>query len=251
MSLESAHLSTSGTRENLTFADGVNQPLTYKKLGPKVWILGGIMVLTAIVTLVLILQEFSSNSYLYLLFYAIPANSAVSVFPHEPVVIYFGSNGNVWYTAIAASIGTAIAGFLDHSVFVPVMNLQSLSSYKDKAWYQKIARLFMRFPFLVILVTGFTPIPFFPFKFLAFSVHYPLWKYLSALLTARFPRYVLLAWVGSLFDIPTWALFAFFGVVITVYAIKAVPKAVSHIRRSRARAASAQNPNSPVDEGNE
>ena len=35
---------------NYTFADGVNQPLTYKTLGPKVWVLGGIMVVTAIVT---------------------------------------------------------------------------------------------------------------------------------------------------------------------------------------------------------
>lgn len=227
----------SGTehQENYTFADGVKQPLIYQRLGPKVWILGGIMVVTAIVTLVLILQEFSSNSYLYLLFYAIPANSAVSVFPHEPVVIYFGSNGNVWYTALAASIGTLIAGFLDHSVFVPVMNLQSLAGYKDKAWYQKMARLFMRYPYLVIVVTGFTPIPFFPFKFLAFSVHYPLWKYLGALFTGRFPRYVMLAWLGSLFNIPTWALFAFFGLVIAVYAIKAVPKAVEFIRQSRER----------------
>ena len=223
------------SHEELTFADGVNAPLTYKKLGPKVWVMGGIMVVTALVTLVLILQEFSSNSYLYLVFYAIPANSAVSVFPHEPVVIYFGSNGNIWYTAIAASLGTFIAGFLDHSVFVPVMNLQSLTSYKDKAWYQKTATLFMRFPYLVLVVTGFTPIPFFPFKFLAFSVHYPLWKYLAALLTGRFPRYVMLAWVGSLFEIPTWALFGFFGVIILIYAIKAIPKAVAHIKASRAR----------------
>ena len=228
-------MSSQDNRNDYTFADGVNQPLTYQKLGPKVWILGSLMVVTAIVTLVLILQDFSSNSYLYLVFYAIPANSAVSVFPHEPVVIYFGSNGNVWYTAVAASIGTLIAGFLDHSVFVPVMNLQSLAGYKGKGWYQKIARLFMRYPFLVIMVTGFTPIPFFPFKFLAFSVHYPLWKYLAALLTGRFPRYVMLAWVSSLFDIPTWMLFAFFGLVIAAYAIKAIPKAVDFVRQARER----------------
>ena len=226
--------------ETLTFADGVNRPTTYKKLGPKVWVAGAIMVITALVTLFLILQEFSSSSYLYLVFYAIPANSAVSVFPHEPVVIYFGSNGNIWYTATAASIGTLIAGFLDHSVFVPVMNLQSIAGYKNKNWYRKIARLFMRWPYLVLVVTGFTPIPFFPFKFLAFSVHYPLWKYLAALLTGRFPRYVMLAWLGSLFEIPTWMLFAFFGFIILVYAVKAVPKAVGHVRESRARARPAE-----------
>jgi membrane protein YqaA with SNARE-associated domain len=224
-------------RDTLTFADGVRRPREYRALGPKVWVMGGIMVVTALVTLFLILREFSSNSYLYLVFYAIPANSAVSVFPHEPVVIYFGSLGNVWYTAMAASLGTLIAGFLDHSVFVPVMNLQSLSSYKDRAWYQKVARLYMRFPFLVLVVTGFTPIPFFPFKFLSFSVHYPLWRYLAALLTGRFPRYVLLAWFGSLFNIPPWAMFAFFGAVILIYASKAVPRAVAHVRSNRAPSA--------------
>jgi membrane protein YqaA with SNARE-associated domain len=214
--------------------------------------MAGIMVLTALVTLVFILQEFSSSSYLYLVFYAVPANSAVSVFPHEPVVIYFGSAGNIWYTAIAASIGTLIAGFLDHSVFVPVMNLQSLSSYKDKGWYQRIAKLFMRFPYLVIVVTGFTPIPFFPFKFLAFSVHYPLWKYLGALLTGRFPRYVMLAWVGSLLEIPTWALFAFFGVVVLVYAAKAIPQAVAHIKANRTRAGGAKmEMEAPAGDGNQ
>jgi len=228
-------LSTTGDHRSYTFADGVRQPITYQSLGPKVWILGSIMVLTAIVTLVLMLQKFSSSSYLYLLFYAIPANSAVSVFPHEPVVIYFGSNGNIWYTAIAASTGTLIAGWLDHSVFVPVMNLQSLAGYKEKGWYQKIARLFMKYPFMVLVAPGFTPIPFFPFKFLAFSVHYPMWKYLSALLVGRFPRYVLLAWLGSLFKIPTWMLFAFFGFVILVYAVKAVPKAVAYVRSVRER----------------
>jgi len=228
-------LGTTEGQNSYTFADGVKQPLTYHSLGPKVWILGGIMVAMALVTLVLILQEFSSNSYLYLLFYAIPANSAVSVFPHEPVVIYFGSHGNIWYTAIAASTGTLIAGWLDHSVFVPVMNLHSLAGYKEKGWYQKFARLFMKYPFLVLVVTGFTPIPFFPFKFLAFSVHYPMRKYLSALLVGRFPRYVLLAWFGSLFKIPTWMLFAFFGLVILVYAVKAVPKAVEYVRSARQR----------------
>ena len=60
----------------------------------------------------------------------------------------------------------------------------------------------------------------------------------AQLLVGRFPRYVLLAWLGSLFKIPTWALFAFFGLVILVYAVKAVPKAVDYVRATRrARAA--------------
>ncbi|MFQ5530005.1 MAG: hypothetical protein ACE5FP_06590, partial [Gemmatimonadota bacterium] len=76
----------------------------YERLDRKVWILGGIMVALAVTALVLMLREFTSESYLYLAFYAVPANSAVSVFPHEPVVIWYGSQGSIWWTAVAASV---------------------------------------------------------------------------------------------------------------------------------------------------
>jgi len=204
----------------------------YDELGPKVWIMGGLMLALAVVALVLMLQEFSSSSYLYLAFYTIPANTAISLFPHEPVVIWYGSLGSIWWTAVAASAGTLVAGFLDHSVFVPVMNRKGLTSYKEKSWYQKAARLFMKYPFTVIVVTGFTPIPFFPFKFLSFSLHYPLWKYLAALLIGRFPRYALLAWVGHLIHIPGWLLVAVFGAIGLAYAARAAPEVVRYLRKS-------------------
>lgn len=205
----------------------------YDRLEPRVWVMGGIMLALALVALVLMLQDFSTSSYLYLAFYAIPANSAISVFPHEPVVIWYGSQGSILWTAVAASVGTLIAGFLDHSVFVPVMNLKGLTGYKEKAWYQKAAGLFMRYPFAVIVVTGFTPIPFFPFKFLSFSLHYPLWKYLSALLIGRFPRYMLLAWIGYVIHIPGWLLVAIFGGAILAYAMKAGPEILRYLKTSR------------------
>ena len=205
----------------------------YETLDRKVWVLGGIMAVLAIAALILMLRDFSSQSYLYLVFYAVPANSAISVFPHEPVVVWYGSQGSIWWTAVAASIGTMVAGYLDHSVFTPVMNLKGLTGYKEKGWYQKAARLFGRYPFAVLVVAGFTPIPFFPFKFLSFSVHYPLRKYLAALLMARFPRYLVLAYIGSFFQIPSWAMFAFFGVVALVYAAKTLPSALRYLKEYR------------------
>ena len=206
----------------------------YERLEPRVWVLGGVMLCLAVVALILMLQDFSTSSYLYLAFYAIPANSAISVFPHEPVVIWYGSQGSILLTAVAASAGTLVAGFLDHSVFVPVMNLKGLTGYKEKTWYKKAAALFMKYPFWVIVVTGFTPIPFFPFKFLSFSLHYPLWKYLLALLLGRFPRYVVLAWIGFVIHIPGWLLIAVFGGAILAYAAKAGPEILRYLRTSRA-----------------
>jgi membrane protein YqaA with SNARE-associated domain len=205
----------------------------YDTLGPKVWVMGGAMLVLAVVALVLMMQDFSSTSYLYLAFYTIPANTAISLFPHEPVVIWYGALGSIWWTAAAASAGTLVAGFLDHSVFVPVMNRKGLTGYKEKAWYQKAAVMFMKYPFAVLVVAGFTPIPFFPFKFLSFSLHYRLWKYLSALLVGRFPRYALLAWVGQVIHIPGWLLVAVFAAIGIAYAARAGPELLRYLRASR------------------
>jgi membrane protein YqaA with SNARE-associated domain len=177
----------------------------YDRLGPKVWILLGVMVLIGLVTTYLILQDFRSESYIYLAFYSIPANAAISFFPHEPVLIYFGKFANLWLAAAAATVGTVVAGVMDHTVFVPVLNHRTVVAYKDKKLYRRTIDYFLRYPFATLVVAGFTPIPFFPFKFLSFSIHYPLKKYLAALVVARYPRYFLLAWLYMIKALPALA----------------------------------------------
>lgn len=207
-----------------------------ERLGPRVRAFGGLMVVMAVATLVLMLRGFSSESYLYLFFYSIPSNAAVSIFPHEPVVIWFGKEGSPWLTAAAASAGTLVAGFMDHTVFVPVLNLRSLQGYRQKGWYRKAVGWFVRYPFATLAVVGFLPLPFFPLKFLSFSVRYPLARYLGALLTGRFPRYLLLAWAGALLEIPNGFLIGVFAAIFLVYGVKAGPAAARRLRAGRLRA---------------
>jgi membrane protein YqaA with SNARE-associated domain len=207
----------------------------YDRLGPKVWTLGGVMVLIGLVTTYLILQDFRSESYIYLAFYSIPANAAISFFPHEPVLIYFGKFANLWLAAAAATVGTVVAGVMDHTVFVPLLNHRTVIAYKDKKFYKRTIDYFLKYPFATLAVAGFTPIPFFPFKFLSFSIHYPLKKYLAALVVARYPRYFLLAWLGAVTDIPNWLLFAAFLVIINLYMIKALPALARKLREAARR----------------
>ncbi|MEJ2338582.1 MAG: hypothetical protein P8Y15_06775 [Gemmatimonadales bacterium] len=205
----------------------------YDRLGPTVWILGSVMVLIGLVTTYLILQDFRSESYIYLAFYSIPANAAISFFPHEPVLIYFGKFA-------AATVGTVVAGVMDHTVFVPVLNHRTVIAYKNKKLYKRSIDYFLKYPFATLVVAGFTPIPFFPFKFLSFSIHYPLKKYLAAQVVARYPRYFLLAWLGAATDIPNWLLFAAFLLVINLYMIKALPALARRLREAvRRRGSSA------------
>lgn len=208
---------------------------TVAQLGPLVWFFGALMVAIGLVTSVLMLRDFKSDSYLYLAFYAIPANTAISVFPHEPVLIYFGKVANLWWAAGAATAGTLIAGVMDHVVFVPILNLQSIRSYREKRFYQKAIAYFMKWPFTTLVVAAFAPVPFFPFKFLTFSIHYPMWKYVVALVVARFPRYYLLALIGATIPVPNWILITSVAVVFTLYLVRTVPQLIRRWRARRAK----------------
>jgi membrane protein YqaA with SNARE-associated domain len=214
-------------------AMGIPDTPTYDRLSAKVWVMAILMVLIGIITAGLMTREISSESYLYLIFYSIPANTAISIFPHEPVLIYFGKVGSIWWAAGAAAIGTVIAGYMDHTVFVPVLNLRNLNDFKKKRLYRRSIQYFMRWPFATLFVTGFTPIPFWPFKLLTFSIHYPLWKYLVALTAARYPRYLLLAWLGAAFEIPNWVIIGSFLVVILLYLVNLVPGLIRRWRRKQ------------------
>lgn len=217
------------------------------ELGPAVWFCGGLMIAIGIATSILMLREFRSDSYVYLAFYSIPANTAISVFPHEPVLIYFGTvEANLWLAATAATAGTIVAAIMDHVVFVPVLNLRSIQSYKERRFYRKAIAWFMRWPFATIVVTGFTPIPFFPFKFLVFSIRYPMWKWVTALVVARFPRYYLLAFLGATIPIPGWVLILSVAVVFGLYLIKAVPAGWRRLKARRSGTADAAAPSPEV-----
>jgi membrane protein YqaA with SNARE-associated domain len=69
-------------------------------------------------------------------------------------------------------------------------------------------RWFERAPFAVLALSGVTPLPFFPFKLLAFAARYPRGRYLAAVAAGRLPRYLLLAWLGMAVRLPTWTLAA-------------------------------------------
>ncbi|MBI2072435.1 MAG: VTT domain-containing protein [Gemmatimonadetes bacterium] len=146
---------------------------------------------------------------LALLAYAFVSNVALALVPHEPVVVFYGSQLGAWTTAVVATAGTVLASWVDHRVFVPLITRASQG--RDlPSLARAMMRLFNRAPFAVIAVSGLTPLPFFPFKALAFAARYPLGSYLAAVAAGRLPRYLLLAWLGAAFKVPLWALGALF-----------------------------------------
>lgn len=191
--------------------------LRREKVPTRAWVLLGMLVLIGVASLVLTSLRVGGLGTLFL--YSIPSNTAISVMPHEPMLLIYGSRANLWLATLAATGGTLVAGWLDHRIFVPTLNVDRISAYKRNRLYRRAMHLFGRTPFGVLVLAGLTPVPFFPFKLLAFSGGYPLGRYLGALALGRFPRYAVLVWVGSAVYIPSWILIGLILMAFLAYGV--------------------------------
>lgn len=145
--------------------------------------------------------------------YAFLSNVALAVLPHEPVVIWYGARHGVWPTAFVATAGTVVAALFDHRLLVPL--IERAAARRAPAQGASLPeRFFRRFPFAVIALSGLTPLPFFPFKALAFATGYPLGKYAGAVATRSLPRYALLAWLGASARLPVGLYVALFTLLL-------------------------------------
>ena len=160
-----------------------------------------------------------STEFIILLGYAFISNVAVSVVPHEPVVIAAGPALGVGWTTLAATLGTLLAGVVDYVFFGPRL---ARLPVRASSWSRRLIRGFEKRPFLVLVAVSLTPLPHWPFKVLAFASGYPMTRYLVALGVGRAARYGLLAWAGDALAPPGWApaLFVVAGLV-AIFAARA------------------------------
>jgi len=146
--------------------------------------------------------------------YAFLSNVALAVVPHEPVVIWYGPRLGVWATALLATTGTVAAAWVDHRLLAPMVGRLAARRRVTGARPPLLERWFAKAPFAILATSGITPLPFFPFKVLAFAVRYPRLPYLAAVAVGRLPRYALLAWLGALVRLPGWALLLVFALLL-------------------------------------
>ena len=155
--------------------------------------------------------------------YAFLSNVALAVLPHEPAVIWYGARLGVCPTTLVATAGTVVAALVDHRVFVPLIGrvarrrvaVPGLGATASSRTPANVAeRMFRRFPFTMLALSGLTPLPFFPFKALALVTAYPIGKYTAAVAARCLPRYALLAWLGAALRLPVWLAVALFALLM-------------------------------------
>lgn len=191
-----------------------------KVLYPKTRIFIVILEITLIFTLLVIwltidsLQK--SKSLLVLFFYCFPSEFLIGLVPHEPVLLYFGRFYTPLTVALVSIAGTVLAEAINYSVFKFFADTNLYKKMVGRKTVTTIIKLFNRAPFIAICIAGFTPVPFYPFRFLVVMSHYPRLKYLIAVFLSRTPRFYILAQIGYTFKIPGFALFALFLILLII-----------------------------------
>jgi membrane protein YqaA with SNARE-associated domain len=147
--------------------------------------------------------------------YSIPSQMLISIFPHEPALLYTAKFYSPTAITIAGTIGCCIAGVFDYWLLIPLMNHEVVRpKFENKPLFKKALAFFQKSPFWLLAIAAYIPVPFYPFKFLSIAGKYPLRKYQAALIVGRAPRYFTLAVLGFVLQPPTWILIALFAVLI-------------------------------------
>jgi membrane protein YqaA with SNARE-associated domain len=171
-----------------------------------------------------------SQNLWVLFFYSFPSEFIMAVVPHEPVLLYFAKFHPPVIVALVAISGTVLAEALNYTVFQFVADLKLFRKMLTRKFVKKTVALFNKHPFAALWIAGFTPIPFYPFRFLVVLAHYPLIKYLLAVILSRTPRFYLLALLGSAIQFSDTLMI----VLMTVLIIAAyVPILLARVRKRR------------------
>ena len=157
-----------------------------------------------------------SRSLLVLFLCCFPAEFIIAAIPHEPLLLYFAKFYSSLIIALVSVAGTLLAETINYTAFNYVADLKSFKKIREGKAVQKTVALFYRAPFLALLIAGFTPVPFYPFRFLVVLGRYPLPKYLLAVFLSRTPRFFLIALFGQIIKIPDSLLALLFFLLILV-----------------------------------
>jgi ribonucleoside-triphosphate reductase len=209
--------SAAGANNESRFDSSTTGYASFRELPTITHVCGGIIVALGLAALVLTLFEIHSNGLLWLFFYSIPANTAISVFPHEPVIVYTGQYFHPMVVAMVALAGNLAAGYVDYHFFTPVLRMKFSAGYRKTKSYQRAIRWFDMAPFWAVVIFALTPLPFYLVKFLVFSTGYSMSRYMLAIAVGRLPRFYVLALLGVVLHIPVWLMVAIFSLIFAVY----------------------------------
>ncbi len=123
--------------------------------------------------------------------------------PTPPFVIALGKVIDPSIVALTGAVGNCVSAFVEYHFLLWIFSKTKLEQrVETNRIFQRFSSYFHRAAFPCLVFTGFTPIPFEPFRLAAILIRYDLRLYLLSVFLGRFPRYYLIASIGKQFQIP-------------------------------------------------
>jgi membrane protein YqaA with SNARE-associated domain len=164
-------------------------------------------------------ESIRESKNLWILFlYSFPSNFLMGIVPYDPAIIYFGKFYSPLYVTFIGIVSTLVVEGINYSVLNFISNTKFLIKIRHSNYINKIIKLFNNAPFIALLIAGFLPVPFYPFRSLVVLARYPVIKYLLTVLLSKIPRMYLLALVGYVIKIPDYIIISFYiAIVVGMY----------------------------------
>jgi membrane protein YqaA with SNARE-associated domain len=99
--------------------------------------------------------------------------------------------------AATGAVGTCVANLNDYVILGWMFRHHKVRKIRDISTYKRLLTFFDRYAFLTLSVAAFLPIPLDVIRLLAISRAYSFPKYVGAAFVGRFPRYLLIAYLGK------------------------------------------------------
>jgi membrane protein YqaA with SNARE-associated domain len=147
--------------------------------------------------------------------------------PTLPPIAFTAKAFHPLLVALLGSVGTCIANLNDYAILSWLFRHRKVKKVRDISTYRRLLSFFDRYAFLTMSVASFLPVPIDVIRMLAISRAYPYWRYVLATFAGRFPRYVVIAYLGR--ELPVKYILVLFAVT----AVPALAKFVSDIIRKR------------------
>lgn len=123
--------------------------------------------------------------------------------PTPPYVIALGKVFHPGIVAVVGAVANCLAALVEYYVIIWFFSKTTLQQrVETNPIFQRFAYYFQRATFACLIFTGFTPLPFEPFRLAAIVIRYNVPKYLLAVFVGRSIRYYLIALIGHTYPIP-------------------------------------------------
>lgn len=129
------------------------------------------------------------------------------------------------------AIGTCVANLNDYAILGWLFRHHRVRKVRDISTYRRLLYWFDRYAFLTLAVAAFLPIPIDVVRMLAISRAYSFWKYIVATFAGRFPRYLLIAYLGK--ELPI----KYILILFLATALPALMKLISDIIKKKRKTA--------------